>query len=199
MSNITFTYNQESALSAGLSGFINESGAYVLTITEAKYMISSGGAKSIEFSVEADDGRKANYLSVYTVKKDGTPNTHGVNMINAIMGCTGVNQLTMVMKDVNTHLAPELIGKKVGFVLQKTLKTKDNGQESYSFDIRMPFIAATRQTLQEKVDGKPAVALDKILLTLKDKDERKHHSGGHPPYSGEYQGDEQFFPPGSDF
>lgn len=199
MSNITFTYNQESALSAGLSGFINESGAYVVTITEAKYMISSGGAKSIEFSVEADDGRKANYLNVYTVKKDGTSNTHGVNMINAIMGCTGVNQLTMMMKDVNTHLAPELIGKKVGFVLQKTLKTKDSGQETYSFDIRVPFIAATRQTLQEKVDGKPALALDKILSILKDKDERKAHTNGKPQYSGDYRGDDEFFSPDNEF
>ncbi|EKN6008152.1 hypothetical protein DVQ89_20680 [Yersinia enterocolitica] len=84
MSNVTFVYDQDSGLSAGLSGFINESGAYIFTISEAKYVISSGGAKSIEFSVETDDGRKANYLNVYTVKKDGSSNTHGVNMINAM-------------------------------------------------------------------------------------------------------------------
>ncbi|EOV2303349.1 DUF669 domain-containing protein, partial [Yersinia enterocolitica] len=78
MSNVTFVYDQDSGLSAGLSGFINESGAYIFTISEAKYVISSGGAKSIEFSVETDDGRKANYLNVYTVKKDGSSNTHGV-------------------------------------------------------------------------------------------------------------------------
>ncbi|WP_334470426.1 hypothetical protein [Arsenophonus sp. PmNCSU2021_1] len=80
MNNITFTYNQEAALAAGQSAFINESGAYVVTIQEAKYMTSSGGAESIEFSVEADDGKKANYLNVYTKKKDGTPNKFGVNM-----------------------------------------------------------------------------------------------------------------------
>lgn len=40
-------------------------------------------------------------------------------------------------------------------------------------DIRIPFFAETRQTLQEKVDGVAPVAIDNILSTLKDKDERK--------------------------
>lgn len=35
MSNVIFTYNEEAALTAGMGGFINESGAYVITITEA--------------------------------------------------------------------------------------------------------------------------------------------------------------------
>ncbi|CNE41225.1 Uncharacterised protein [Yersinia similis] len=107
MSNVTFVYDQDSGLSAGLSGFINESGAYVFTISEAKYVISSGGAKSVEFSVETDDGRKANYLNVYTVKKDGSSNTHGVNMINAMMGCAGVKQLTMIKNEAGIDVAPE--------------------------------------------------------------------------------------------
>ncbi|WP_238149445.1 hypothetical protein [Arsenophonus endosymbiont of Aleurodicus floccissimus] len=94
MNNITFTYSQEATLAAGQSAFINEFGTYIVTILEAKYMTSSGGAESIEFSVESDDGKKANYLNAYTKKKDKTPNKHGVNMIHAIMGCAGVQQLT---------------------------------------------------------------------------------------------------------
>lgn len=62
MNDVIFTYHQANALAAGQSGFINESGAYIFNITEAKYMNSPSGAKSIEFSVEMDDGRKANYL-----------------------------------------------------------------------------------------------------------------------------------------
>lgn len=68
MNNITFTYNAESALAAGKSGFITESGAYVVTIQEAKYVTSSSGAESIEFSVEADDGKKQT-TSTSTVRK----------------------------------------------------------------------------------------------------------------------------------
>lgn len=181
MSNVIFSYNQEDALLAGQSGFINESGAYVITIAEAKLGTSEGGAKFIEFSGETDDGRKANYLSVYSTKKDGELNKFGCNMIHAIMGCTGVMQLTEKMLSVSHFIAPEFTGKRVGLVLQKTLKTKSNGSDTYSFDIRIPFFADTRQTLQEKVDGVAPVAIDNILSTLKDKDERKQVAKSSAP------------------
>ncbi|PAV02379.1 DUF669 domain-containing protein [Arsenophonus sp. ENCA] len=193
MNNITFTYNAESALAAGKSGFITESGAYVVTIQEAKYVTSSGGAESIEFSVEADDGKKANYLNVYCKKKDGTPNQYGINMIHAIMGCADVGQLTTKMINVHTHIAPELTNKRVGLVLQKTLKTKTNGQDTYSFEIILPFIAQTRQTLDEQFNGLPAQTIDKKIATLQDKDERKHAPVGYQQYQSEYPGDDIFF------
>ena len=125
MSNVIFTYNEEAALTAGMGGFINESGAYVITITEAALTASQGGAKAIEFSGESDDGRKVQYLSVYVSKKDGSANTFGVKMIHAIMGCAGVKQLTNQMKAVNQYVAPEFAGKKVGLVLQKVLRSKN--------------------------------------------------------------------------
>lgn len=188
MNNITFTYNQEAAISAGQSAFINESGAYIVTILEAKYMTSSGGAESIEFSVESDDGKKANYLNVYSTKKDKTPNKHGVNMINAIMGCAGVQQLTTKMINAHTHIAPEFTNKRVGLVLQKTLKTKANGQETYSFNIILPFVAQTRQTLEEKLKGLPPEIIDKKFARLQDKDERKN---AQPTYHQQYQSEDQ--------
>lgn len=173
MNNIISTYNKEAALAAGQSAFIKESGAYVVTILEAKYMTSNGGAESIEFSVETDDGKKVNYLNVYCTKKDKTPNKHGVNMINAIMGCAGVQQLTTKMINAHTHIAPELTNKRVGLVLQKTLKTKTNERDTYSFDILLPFIAQTRQTLDEQINGLPAQTIDKKLATLQDKDDEE--------------------------
>ena len=33
MSNVIFTYNEEAALTAGQGGFINETGAHIITIT----------------------------------------------------------------------------------------------------------------------------------------------------------------------
>ncbi|WP_368884674.1 DUF669 domain-containing protein [Providencia vermicola] len=182
MSNVIFTYSQEDALAAGQSGFINESGAYVITIAEAKLGTSESGAKFIEFSGDTDDGRKVNYLSVYSTKKDGEINKFGHNMINAIMGCAGVTQLTEKMLSVSHFIAPEFTGKRVGLVLQKTLKTKSNGSDTYSFDIRIPFFADTRQTLQEKIDGTAPVAIDNILSTLKDKDERKQQGQSSQGY-----------------
>lgn len=196
MSNVIFTYNQEAALTAGQGGFINESGAYVITITEAALTTSSGGAKAIEFSGEADDGRKVQYLSVYVSKKDGSDNTFGVNMIHAMMGCAGVKQLTNQMKAAGQFIAPEFAGKKVGLVLQKVLRSKNDGSDTYGLEIRMPFIAQTHQTLLEKAEGKNAEAVERMIAGLKDKDERKKSGGnngsaGYPDYPPQDDG----FPP----
>ena len=176
MSHPVFTYNNESALSVGQGGFITETGSYVVTITEAKYTTSAGGAKSIEFSVEADDGRKANYLSVWYKKKDGTPNSFGESVIHAIMGCARVRNLTLHMKDINTEIAPELTGKRIGLVLQKVLKSKSDGTDTYSLEIKMPYIADTGQTLLEHSKGEQAAAISRMLTTLKDRDDRQHHA-----------------------
>ncbi|EDR7170665.1 DUF669 domain-containing protein, partial [Salmonella enterica subsp. houtenae] len=71
MSNVIFTYNEESALAAGQGGFINESGAYILTISEAELKQNTDNqARFIEFSGEAEDGCKVQYLSICSVKKD---------------------------------------------------------------------------------------------------------------------------------
>lgn len=185
MSNVIFTYNEEAALTAGMGGFINETGAYLLTITEAALTTSQGGAKAIEFSGEADDGRRVQYLSVYVTKKDGSENTFGVNMIHAIMGCAGIKQLTNQMRDASHFVAPEFAGKKVGLVLQKILRSKNDGSDTYGLEIRMPFIAQTRQTLQEKAAGKNAETVDRMVATMKDKDERK--KGGGQPVQHDYQ------------
>ena len=188
MNDVIFTYNEEQALSAGMGGFINESGAYVLTITEAELKQSSSSqSRFIEFSGESEDGRKASYLSLCLVKSDGQPNTFGVNMLNAIMGCAGVHQLTQKMLSVSKHVAPEFAGKRVGMVLQKELRTKPDGKDTYGMDIRLPFYPDTRQTIQERKEGKPAETVSRILTTLKDRDNRKQQStppahNDYPPY-----------------
>ncbi|HFV6577200.1 TPA: hypothetical protein ACH9YU_005482, partial [Escherichia coli] len=97
MSNVIFTYNEEAALTAGLGGFINETGAHIITITEAELKQSEKGAKFIEFSGESDDGRKIQYLSVCVQKNDGTENKFGANVVHAMMGCAGIGQLTQHM------------------------------------------------------------------------------------------------------
>ncbi|KGD75246.1 hypothetical protein HA49_08375 [Tatumella morbirosei] len=198
MTNVIFTYNQEAALTAGQGGFINESGAYVITITEAALKSSSDAssqARSIEFSGETDDGRKVQYLSVWVTKKDGTDNTFGVNMIHAIMGCAGVKQLTNQMKAAGQFVAPEFAGKRVGLVLQKLLRSKNDGSDTYGLEIRMPFIAQTHQTLLEKSEGKTAEAVEKMAAGLKDKDERKKPSGNNNQSSYSNSGFDDNFDP----
>jgi len=165
-----FIYNPQQALAAGQSGFITDSGAYVVTITDARFSVQPSGAKSMELSIETDDGRKAQYLHLYYEKKDGTANPYGLHLIHALMGCMGVRQL-----NPPTHPGgpvSEFIGKKVGLMLQKTLKTKADGKETYRLDIVLPFFAQTRQTLKEKLEGQPARDVDNRRGSLKDRDER---------------------------
>ncbi|HFP0345746.1 TPA: hypothetical protein ACHK8E_003530 [Escherichia coli] len=97
MDEVIFTYNEESALTAGQGSFITETGAHIINITEAELKQSEKGARFIEFSGESDDGRKIQYLSVCVQKNDGTENKFGASIIHAMMGCTGIGQLTQHM------------------------------------------------------------------------------------------------------
>lgn len=185
MNNVIFTYNEEAALTAGQGGFINETGAYILTITDATLKQSEKGARFIEFSGECDDGRKVQYLSVCTQKIDGSENKMGASIIHAMMGCMGIRQLTQHMASANNFVAPEFHGKKVGLVLQKVLTTKrSTGQDSYQMEIRLPFIAGSGQTLKEKSEGKQPETVSNMAANLKDKDNRNKQS---PGASEEYQ------------
>lgn len=176
----TFTYDQQSGESAGAAAYINETGKYVGKILQAEYVISSAkSTKGIEFTFQSNEGAKANYLTAYYEKSDGSQIKMGMDMINAIMGCTKTQGLTMVsVAGANgaINIAPELTDKPIGLVLQKTLKTKQDGSDTYSFDIRMPFVAQTGKSLKEQTSGQDAKIIDNMMKTLKDKDERKNQN-----------------------
>jgi hypothetical protein len=178
---VLMTFNKEQAVQAGSSMGINESGAYIGTL-EAHSFTKASNAAGIEFTLNSPDG-KAQFLSLYHTKKDGNPNPMGANMIQAIMGILQIKQITGVdtgKKDYSggTVLTiPEFEDREIGLILQKELTTKGDGSDSYSFDIKMAFHHGTRKTLLELMENKPAVTVDKILSTLKDKDSRKSQGG----------------------
>lgn len=169
-----FQYNQESAMKAG--GVVRESGAYLGKITEAVYGASEQkGTQYLELTFEAQDGGEFKYLTLYYRKQDGTEVKGGASMINAIMGITGLNNLSMQQVAGTPYsIAPELVGKPIGLILQKVLYTKNNPERSdgYKFEIRLPFDSVSRQTLKEKIEGKNPEMVNKIVSTLKDKDDR---------------------------
>ncbi|ATF73933.1 hypothetical protein [Pasteurella multocida] len=168
---ITFTYNQEQALKAGQSNFITETGAYVVKILQAKYTRSTNGAEALEFSVETEDGLKGDYISIFYKSKNGDSLQNGVNLIQAIMGCTNTQQLS-VSRSNDCDIAPELTGKKVGLFLQKELYTKNNGQDGYRLQIVCPFGAQTRKTLSEHLENKAPERIQWLVEHYKDKDSR---------------------------
>lgn len=178
-----FQYNQESALKAGASDYINESGAYVGKLSTKLVKGKNGSlSEALELSLSSPEG-KANYLSIWYKKKDGTENTNGVSMINAIMGITQT-RATTISKRGDDEIIPELEGKEIGLVLQKILQTKQGGGDTYKFEIRLPFHPQTKKTLKELIDNLPATAVATMLETLHDKDERVKGGQSHQSQGG---------------
>ena len=176
--NAMFQYNQEAAMASRESFGITESGAYVGKLA-AKFVRGSNGSQSagIEFSLECEQG-KLNYLTAWYQKKDGTCNTSGYNLVNAMMGLLKIQHLTS--KQVGEDwVCPEFEGKQLGLVVQKELFTKNSGQDGYKFEIVMPFSAQSRKTLKEAMANTPATAVDKMLPLLKTKDNRSKSQGGY--------------------
>ena len=176
--NVMFQFSQDAAMASRESFGITESGAYVGKLS-AKYVQGSNGSKSagIEFSLECDQG-KLNYLTAWYQKKDGTCNTTGYNLVNAIMGLLKLQTLTS--KQVGEDwVCPEFEGKQIGLVVQKELFTKNDGSEGYKFEIVMPFSAQSRKTLKEAMANAPATAVDKMIPLLKTKDNRSKAQGGY--------------------
>ena len=178
---IMFQYNQEQALQAGESGFISQTGAYVGKITSAKWTkAKSSHAAALELSFEDINGLKANYISLWHTKSDGQPNPFAQQHIQAIMGLTGVQQLTAIQGNDKEIHCPELLNKPIGFILQKILFTKQDGSDGFKFEIVVSSHAQTGQTMKEKIEGKAAERVRKLMETLKDKDERNHQAAPTP-------------------
>lgn len=170
------TYNEDQAVKAGGGLYVSEGGAYVMKITEARYIESATkGTKGIEFSAEDKDGMKANYLTSYYEKSTGEAVPSGQSLINAIMGLCGIQSTTF--KEVKTanetyFVVPEFYNKVVGLFLQKKLYTKSDGKDGYSFEIRVPFDPKTKRTLREVVANSEAKTIDAMEKSYKDNDDR---------------------------
>lgn len=169
--NVMFNYDPNSAAKGGASGFIDATGAYTGKITIAKWVQTQNGAKALELSFTDDQGAKADYLSMYYSSRSGEPIAMGQNLIQAVMGCAGVKQLTATAYNGNL-IAPELTNKRIGLFLQKVLRLKQNGSETHSFSIITPFDATTGKTVIEQLNNRPAERISQLVATMKDKDER---------------------------
>lgn len=181
MTNV-FSYNEESAIRAGGSDFVSEGGAHVCTIEQAKWIKANSGSKGLELSVKTQNGQKANYLSMYFQKADGTEIKSGMSCINAIMFFLKLGNLSMQQQSMPSgveNICPELTGKTIGLFLQKVLYTKNNGGDGYRFDIRAPYNAADMRTVKEIKENKPAQTIQNWVNSYSDKDDRNQGGGSH--------------------
>lgn len=193
---VILQYSQDSAAKAGGGEFLSQGGAYVVEITEAKFVTAKTKSAGIEFSIKTEDGLKANYISVYYAKEPktqggvGEPITGGQSVLNALMGILRVDRMTAV-KTGDSWICPEFTSKKAGMFLQKKLTSKSSGEDSYGFELSVPFNPVDRKTMREIIGNSPAQTIDRMVASYKDKDERKAKSdtsssgsvGGHDDYA----------------
>lgn len=182
--------------------FIKETGKYQGTITRAEAVKSKQGTDGVEFTFVSDDGREAEYLTLWTIKSDGT-NLSDFKKLMAIMACCQVKAMQpkpmMVKKfdreagaKVGTQITgfAELTNKKIGFLLQKELYTKDDGSDGSSIRIYAAFQHGTELTATEILERKTSpVALGKLVEGLHDKDNRKKGPRSAPAPAFEAAGD----------
>jgi hypothetical protein len=150
-----------------VNSVIRESGKYVGTITRAEKLLSKNNVEGVGISFKADDGSTANYLDLYTVKPDGSK-LRGLGIVQAILCCTKTRQADegeisfekwdkdagQVIK-VKAQGYPALMGKRIGFLLQKELATNNQtGADTERINIFAVFDPDTEFTASEILDKK---------------------------------------------
>ena len=173
----SYTLDTTAAQQANQNSYIDQTGKYVGIFTIAKALTSRSGTEGIEFSFRAQDGRQANYLTLWTFNTKGEA-LYGFKVLNALMTVMGVKELTPKSGSITKQdgskedviAYPDLHNKPVGLVLQKEFYFKDNGEEGYKFNIFAPFQASTELMAKEVLEGKvQPQALASIISNLKDK------------------------------
>lgn len=180
---MTFSWNNEAAelaKKAGSSGGINETGAYEGVITSAVYTFGKDGSQSQGLEISFDsNGAKANYIRINYQGKEGQQ-TFGMGLVSALMWSAQIKQAQpqqVQTQDGNEWQCPALVGKRVGLFLQKVLRTKDDGSETYRFELRHVFQTGSRKTYAEHSENAPAEAIAALEASMKDKDERTNNGG----------------------
>lgn len=149
-----------------IASAIRESGKYIGTITRAEKLVSKNGTKGIGLSFRASDGSTADYLDIYYQKGNGET-LAGLKTVNAIMACLKLreakvgrikferwNKDTRKREPVEADGYPDLMGKRIGLLLQKELATNQYGDDVERMVIFGVFSAETELTASEILDGK---------------------------------------------
>lgn len=206
----SYTLDTTAAQQANQNSYIDQTGKYIGAFIVAKAVTSRSGTEGIEFSFKAQDGRQANYLTLWTFNSQGEA-LYGFKVLNALMTVMGVKELhpkkgSAAKPDGTREEAiayPDLHNKPVGIVLQKEFYIKDNGDEGYKFNIFAPFQAGTELMAKEILENKTQPqALASIISSLKDKPAPAQQSRGgqtNNTYQTPLNGSQPADPFGSDF
>lgn len=164
-----------------MNASIRESGKYIGVITRAEKLLSEKNTEGLGISFKTDDGATANYLDLYTVNAKGEK-LPSMATVQAILCCTktkSANEGNITFKawdkvqkkeiDKTANGYPDLIGKRIGFLLQRELSDniKDSTKPNDRVVVYGVFEADTGFTASEILDKatKPE-KLDKMLTVL---------------------------------
>lgn len=191
MSDNEFDYGYDEEAAGHAEDFANridKSDAYIGECTRVWPIVSSQkGTKGVHFEFEAD-GAKTNF-DIYTVKADGTklPGYFTLQALQTIFNLRGLTAAPGKIEkwsdeeqkrvEQDGPVFPQLVGKRIGMVLQKELYNRNDGRESYRMGLQAVFDATTRLTASEIKEKKTKPEkLDRILRGLKTKDSRTHQA-----------------------
>lgn len=187
--------------------YLTETGKYIGTFTRAEKLISKNkGTHGVGFTFESA-GQSARF-DIWTMGSDGK-HLGGYKAINAIMACMSLRGLTESQGKVERYnwdaqqketvpapVFPDLVGKPVGLVLQKTEyeKMRDGqytGETGWRLELVAPFRAADEFTAGEILDRKTKPEkLAAIIATLADrplKNRPAQQSRGHDDANAQAQ------------
>jgi hypothetical protein len=190
--NRTYNLQPEQAKAADNIGTrITETGKYIGVFTRAEAIRSKQDTEGVEFAFKSNSGQDADFLTLWTHDSTGKE-VYGLKMLNAVMTCMRVKTITPVAGHVEkwdgtarnrvpATIYPELMGKKIGLLLQREEYEKSGGGIGSKFNIYGCFEADSELMASEIFDKatKPE-KLAKVVATLADRPARKKPGGSSP-------------------
>jgi hypothetical protein len=180
---VSYAMNRDAAKQADNFGnFLDETGKYKGQFIMAEAVTSKKNTIGIEFTFRADDGREANYLTLWTHNADGKE-LQGFKVLNAILVCMRVPNIESQQRQIDKYDAaargkvkvvadvfPDLMNKPIGLLLQKEAYQKNNGGVGHKLNIVAAFEANTELMSSELLAKKSTPEqLGKLVARLADK------------------------------
>lgn len=202
---MSLTLNAAEARQADrLNTSIKETGKYIGVITRAEKLISKKNTEGFGLSFKTDDGATANYLDLYTVNSSGET-LPSMATVQAILCCTRTKEAKegsinfdkwdseiKAVVNASANGYPELMGKRIGLLLQRELSTNTtNGNDVDRVIVAGVFEADTELTASEILDKKTQPEkLAKMLAALKPVNDRRTNKSSSAPVSSGTKSDD---------
>ena len=176
-----YQLNPNNAKQVGVAARIQEKGAHKGVFTRAEHVESKKGTQGIEFAFRADDGRTADYLTIWTVDKDGKE-LYGRKVIDALMTCLSLRTIGAKVAQIKKYDAqarqevlvqstvfPELMNKSIGLLLVREEYAKNDGSTGWKMAIVGAFDTNKGLTPKEILEQGGPGQLEKMIAALQDR------------------------------